>query len=264
MRRCAYALFVLLVANLGAITDQVLHPKIPYFDTEHLVVGGVNAAAVIALLVMVELHLLKRSEMEAAIRESGERFQSLFENMLAGVAIAAGNDVLVTNKAMLEIFGYTADEFRRVPLIESIAPESRALFQERAVSIERGDSVARNCEYHIRRKDGAIRTVHAMCSAVRWQGRRCRQVVFIDVTECKQTQADLLDANAQLETAGRKIKVLSGLLPICCGCKKIKDDNKYWHQVEHYIAEHSEATFTHGLCPDCAQKIYPELDHVWR
>lgn len=264
MRRCAYALFVLLVANLGAITDQVLHPKIPYFDTEHLVVGGVNAAAVIALLVMVELHLLKRSEMEAAIRESGERFQSLFENMLAGVAIAAGNDVLVTNKAMLEIFGYTADEFRRVPLIESIAPESRALFQERVVSIERGDSVARNCEYHIRRKDGAIRTVHAMCSAVLWQGRRCRQVVFIDVTECKQTQADLLDANAQLETAGRKIKVLSGLLPICCGCKKIKDDNKYWHQVEHYIAEHSEATFTHGLCPDCAQKIYPELDHVWR
>ena len=56
-----------------------------------------------------------------------------------------------------------------------------------------------------------------------------------------------------------RVKLLSGLLPICAGCKKIRDDQGYWEQVEAYIQSHSEATFTHGLCPDCIRKLYPEL-----
>jgi len=55
------------------------------------------------------------------------------------------------------------------------------------------------------------------------------------------------------------VKTLSGLLPICAGCKKIRDDKGYWSQVESYIARHSEATFTHSLCPDCMQKLYPDI-----
>jgi hypothetical protein len=56
------------------------------------------------------------------------------------------------------------------------------------------------------------------------------------------------------------VKSLSGLLPICAGCKQIRDDKGYWSQVESYVQKHSEATFTHGLCPDCIKKWYPELD----
>ena len=54
------------------------------------------------------------------------------------------------------------------------------------------------------------------------------------------------------------VKTLSGLLPICASCKQIRDDKGYWHQVEVYIQQHSSAVFTHGLCPKCAQKIYPK------
>jgi PAS domain S-box-containing protein len=61
------------------------------------------------------------------------------------------------------------------------------------------------------------------------------------------------------EAALAQVKQLSGLLPICSGCKKIRDDRGYWQQIEHYISEHSEADFTHGLCPDCLRKIYPDL-----
>jgi PAS domain S-box-containing protein len=261
LRRIVYVLFILLIANLGAIMDYGLHPSIPYFDVEHIVVGGVNALAVAGLFVVLEIYLLKRRKMEAAVRESGQKFQALFENMLAGVAIAAQNDVLVANKAMLEIFGYTAEEFSRVPLIESIAPESRPLFQERMSRVERGEPVPPYCEYSIRRKDGTSRVVHAMSARVSGEGRVCRQLVFIDITERKRTEEALLEAHARLTTAGDNIKVLRGLLPICCGCKRIRDDKKYWHQVDQYIAEHSEATFTHGFCPECAQKYYPDLDH---
>jgi hypothetical protein len=56
-----------------------------------------------------------------------------------------------------------------------------------------------------------------------------------------------------------EIKILRGFLPICASCKKIRDDKGYWTQIETYIGDHSEAEFSHSICPDCARKLYPEL-----
>jgi hypothetical protein len=58
-----------------------------------------------------------------------------------------------------------------------------------------------------------------------------------------------------------KVKALSGLLPICASCKKIRDDNGYWKQVDEYIREHSDADFTHGICPECAEREFPSTVH---
>lgn len=77
--------------------------------------------------------------------------------------------------------------------------------------------------------------------------------------ELKLQRDALIQRNKELEKALTKIKTLSGLLPICASCKKIRDDRGYWNQLEHYISEHSEVEFTHGCCPDCAKKLYPEL-----
>ena len=57
-----------------------------------------------------------------------------------------------------------------------------------------------------------------------------------------------------------EMKILRGLLPICSGCKKIRDDNGFWKQVESYIEAHSELTFSHGICPDCAKALYGDSD----
>jgi len=62
------------------------------------------------------------------------------------------------------------------------------------------------------------------------------------------------------EKALFEVKVLSGLLPICASCKKIRDDEGQWGQVETYIRDRSEAEFSHSICPDCAKELYPELD----
>ena len=56
-----------------------------------------------------------------------------------------------------------------------------------------------------------------------------------------------------------EIRILRGILPICASCKKIRDDEGYWHQVETYISDHSEALFTHGICPECMKKLYPDF-----
>jgi len=64
----------------------------------------------------------------------------------------------------------------------------------------------------------------------------------------------------QKSRARTRLNILSGLLPICASCKKIRDDKGYWNQIEAYIAEHSKAEFSHSICPECSQKLYPEFD----
>ena len=76
-------------------------------------------------------------------------------------------------------------------------------------------------------------------------------------------QAELGARVKELELALANVKLLQGLLPICCYCKRIRNDQNYWQQVDTYIADHSEAQFTHGICPECRDKIVkPELERL--
>ena len=76
-----------------------------------------------------------------------------------------------------------------------------------------------------------------------------------DVTENVDIEMRLKMKVAELEEALAKVKLLAGIIPICMYCKKIRDDEESWHQMERYISEHSSAHFSHGICPDCfAQK----------
>ncbi|MCC5886463.1 MAG: response regulator transcription factor [Gammaproteobacteria bacterium] len=64
----------------------------------------------------------------------------------------------------------------------------------------------------------------------------------------------------ELEQAHAQIKTLRGIVPICASCKKIRDDDGYWHQVENYVRAHSEADFSHSICPGCTRQLYPDFD----
>ena len=76
--------------------------------------------------------------------------------------------------------------------------------------------------------------------------------------ERKKMEVDREKLVRELHAALAKVKLLSGMLPICCSCKKIRDDHGYWQQIEAYISHHSEAEFSHGLCDECAKKLYPD------
>lgn len=84
-----------------------------------------------------------------------------------------------------------------------------------------------------------------------------RSKAELEALVAKRTE-ELRARNEELSTALGEVKQLSGLLPICASCKKIRDDKGYWNQIEHYISAHSHADFTHGICPDCADTLYPE------
>lgn len=81
---------------------------------------------------------------------------------------------------------------------------------------------------------------------------RLREQVIVLIHSLRSKQRELTASFS-------KIKVLQGFLPICASCKKIRDDSGYWNQLESYIAQHSEAEFSHSICPDCANRLYPDM-----
>lgn len=90
--------------------------------------------------------------------------------------------------------------------------------------------------------------------------RECR-AVLLDVSERHRAEAERIRLIEQLTRSLSEVKELGGLLPICGYCKKIRDDQNYWHSVESYIATHTNAKFSHSICPECEQKIVlPELN----
>ncbi|MDA8433002.1 MAG: response regulator, partial [Nitrospiraceae bacterium] len=86
---------------------------------------------------------------------------------------------------------------------------------------------------------------------------KCVQIVVLE-RKVRQQDREKDELIVKLRDALENVKKLSGLLPICSSCKKIRDDRGYWNQIETYISEHSEALFTHGLCDECTKKMYPE------
>ena len=74
------------------------------------------------------------------------------------------------------------------------------------------------------------------------------------------TERDITEIKNELRKKETEVKILRGLLPICASCKEIRDDSGYWHQTESYIRDHSEAEFSHSICPKCTEKLYPEFN----
>lgn len=106
---------------------------------------------------------------------------------------------------------------------------------------------------------------HYIVTATPYLDQKGRKVgiieTFQDITlrkDLEQEKEELID---ELQEALAKVKVLSGFLPICASCKKIRDDKGYWTQIETYIRNHSEAEFSHGICPECMEKHYGYLDN---
>ena len=85
------------------------------------------------------------------------------------------------------------------------------------------------------------------------------RLIVSDITERKRIEEEKERLILELQNALAQVKKLSGFIPICASCKKVRDDKGYWRQVEEYVSDHSEALFSHGICPDCMKKLYPEF-----
>jgi PAS domain S-box-containing protein len=88
-----------------------------------------------------------------------------------------------------------------------------------------------------------------------------RMASFVDITRRKEIEVEKDNLISKLHDALKRIRTLRGIIPICAECKKIRDDKGIWSQIESYIRDHSDADFSHSICPECSRKLYPELHH---
>jgi PAS domain S-box-containing protein len=164
------------------------------------------------------------------------------------------------NRAFSEIMGVTSEEMRGKTVFEIWTGEQAKVYHQK--DLELMESLVRQVyEFTIFDKNGMDRAVIYAKDVFRDEKNRIAGIVgaFTDITERKVAEEAREKIVNELQEALAKVKLLSGLLPICSYCKKIRDDRGYWNQIESYIRRHSEAKFSHGLCPDCANHFYPEF-----
>lgn len=169
-----------------------------------------------------------------------------------------GNGRIVeVNQAYCSLSGYQRSEILGMHIedLEAIeTPEETAVHFERIMS--NGHDIFETLH---RRKDGSVFPLEVSVTLIDSKGGR--MVCFCrDLTARKAIEQERENLISELKDALAQVKTLSGLLPICSYCKKIRDDKGYWTQIESYIHDHSEAEFSHSICQECAKKYYPDMD----
>ena len=220
------------------------------YDVEISTSGTMWAGQKLIFCVCRDISQRKRAE--EALRESEAKYRALFEAIPDPVYLIDQETgrILDVNTAAMCIYGYSREEFTRLTNTE--------------VSAEPDQTARATCDvlpyipirYH-HDKDGAVFPVEITANTFDFQGRTFILAVSRNISDRQQAETERERLIAELESALVQVKRLSGLLPICASCKRIRDDHGYWQQIEAYLHDHSEAEFSHSICPECKEKLYP-------
>jgi len=193
-------------------------------------------------------------------QEALQKFDRLFRMNPAPMALSSlpERKILEVNNAFLKFSGYTAEE-----VLGKTSKELGLFTDENAVlsAARMLDEYGRfhDMELRVRIKDGTIREGIFFGDLIENQGEKYLLTVMTDITERKKIAAEREKLILELQCAIGEIKTLRGIVPICASCKKIRDDSGYWEQVEAYVSRHTEARFSHGICPECMKKFYSDF-----
>ncbi len=259
--------FGIKISDLPAGSTLINKPETLYSKHKMLVWGAIGLFSLLTLFIFILLlnifrrvraeheilryrdHLEKLVEERTAeltatnssLKSSEERFRTLANASFEGISVIEEERLIDFNDTYARMFGYTREEMLGRKPTDFIAPEKR---QDVLEKVRAGYDAP--YETLGLKKDGSIfpLEIHAALH------------IFID----KQIRISALRDLTERKAAEKEINLLRGILPICARCKKIRDDDGYWNQLETYIQNHSEAQFSHSLCHDCAKEIYPALD----
>lgn len=209
--------------------------------------------------------ITNRRHMEMALRDSEERLQLAIEGNNDGLwDWNADTNKVFFSKRWKEMLGFQEDEISD-DLFEwdkRIHPEDKEAVYADLNKHLNGETPFFQNEHRLQCKDGSYKWILDRGKVISWtEDHQPLRVVgtHTDITVRKETELENQRLVKELSEALDKVKLLSGFLPICSNCKKIRDDKGYWTKIEKYIRDHSEAEFSHGICPDCAKKLYPEF-----
>lgn len=208
-----------------------------------------------------------RKQTEKARLESKQRYERLVNTIPCAlydyIRFADGrNRFIYISPQCRQIFEQDADRIIDDSnlLWGMVHPEDVERLKQEDVAAHRTGELFQS-EVRIVLPDGRIKWIqltsmpgtHHVGSQVIWSG------VILDITERKQAKEEKNQWVSKPQLALAEIKTLKGIVPICSFCKKVRDDQGYWEQVEVYVKQHTQADFSHGICPECAQKHYPGM-----
>lgn len=159
--------------------------------------------------------------------------------------------ILAWNKGAETMYGYSEFEALTMNISELLPKDTTTKYMDYLNRIKRGEVVEAFESQRIT-KTGKILDISLVLTCLRNDSG--------EIDSVATTERDITEIKNALRLNEPEVKSLSGLLPICSSCKQIRDDKGYWHQIESYIKNHSDAEFTHGICPKCIKILYPNLN----
>lgn len=217
--------------------------------------GAVRAVLGIARDITARMHWTNELKKE---RDRAQMYLDVAGAIL--LIIDTSQIVRLVNRRGAWILGFSEDEIVGKNWFDNFVPaEARDNMKECFSGIITGDTCLYKCsENQVLTRKGTQRSISWTQTVLKDdKGVACAVLASgEDITERKEREEAHERLIAELKDALSNIKILKGLLPICASCKKIRDDKGYWKKIEIYIQEHSEADFSHGICPDCATRFY--------
>lgn len=199
----------------------------------------------------------KVRQMEEALRVSEEKFRFIIESSMMPMIIASLKDytVIFYNHYATEFFQDASPAGTIKASDYWVRPSERDAF----IGILREKGCVHSYRAELKTRDSRNKWCLLSAKIVNYLGQPASFVMFNDITDLRSSEEERERLIDELTKALSRVKQLSGLLPICSSCKKIRNDKGYWEQLEGYIKDRSEADFSHGICPDCAERLYPRL-----
>mgnify|MGYP001558079811 CR=1 FL=1 len=207
---------------------------------------------------------LQRDRIQKALQESERRFREMLENVeLIAVMLDAEGRVTFCNDYLLRLTGRSRADVLGQNWFAMFVPPELHIEDAFRAGMEQG-TIFHHFKNEILTTSGERRLVTWNNTVLRAAEGRVTGTASIgqDITRLKRAEEEREKLINELQDAFAKIKTLNDMLPICAYCKKIRDDDGYWNQLESYISAHTDTQFSHGICPECAEKAYAELEKI--
>jgi PAS domain-containing protein len=210
---------------------------------------------------VLEQEVAERKRAEEALRKNEERFRLLFENMIEGVVLhkliydetgkTKDYRILNANHSYEKHTGISVERARGSLASELYGTANPPYLEEYTRVANTGEPLSFETYFPPLGKHFFISAIPA--------GPGQFATIFMDITERKQAEGKLEEERRRLQQALDEVRTLRGIVPICSYCKKIRDDEGYWNQVEQYVSDHTDAKFSHGICPSCHEEVMKEF-----